>query len=191
MGGVWWRCRRHSACEPPFLSPYKKTKHWIPPPKKKPANRWATLMQAITPTPSILVHRSGSFTTSSFSKRCPSKCRKLNAIMHKCSWIIQDRTSLRKYNKDSNIQHLHVLSRSSLTIKIIDHFCFKCKAILIYRFIYKALHFHLKSIIWLMCNCYGFRNKGIFSSSEIHNFQCLEFFPPHLFFFFFSHKNVH
>lgn len=64
-----------------------------------------------------------------------------------------------------------------LTIKIIDlFFIFKCKAVLIYRFIYKALHFHLKSIIWLLCNCYGFRNKGIFSSSEIHNFQCLELF---------------
>lgn len=57
-------------------------------------------------------------------------------------------------------------------------FFFQCKAFLyIYRFIYKALHSHVKSIIWLSCNCYGFRNKGFFfSSSEIHNFQCLKLF---------------
>lgn len=86
-------------------------------------------------------------------------------------------------NKNSNIQHFACYSLSFFNNQMFWFFCcffFKCKAILIYRFIYKALHFHLKSIIWLLCNCYGF-----FSSSEIHNFQCLEWFFFYIILFFF------
>ena len=80
-----------------------------------------------------------------------------------------------KYNKDSN-SNVACYSLFSFTIKIIDHFFFvNVKQFLIYRFIYKALHFHLKSIIWLICNCYGFRKQRELLSSEIHNFQCLQF----------------
>lgn len=62
-------------------------------------------------------------------------------------------------------------------------FCLKCKAISIYRFIYKALHFlkFIKSSLFGKYVTATDLETKVFSSSEIHNLQCFCFF---LFFFF-------
>lgn len=84
---------------------------------------------------------------------------------------------LRKYNKDSNIQHLYVL-HCLLNNQNHWSFCLKCKAISIYRFIYKALHFlkFIKSSLFGKYVTATDLETKVFSSSEIHNLQCLCFF---------------